>query len=237
MPLVAGERVHFHAPVPRHPNGYVRRRAEAIEAQPSASLQLTMAETTESDNPGAQQRRRLLIGKLVRNRVDEILRRDHVLGVASVDGVASELGMLAEVLFTGAAILATAVGTIQSRNADAGPKRVSSGAGTALFDYADGLMARRNRGPARRQLAFNDVQVRTANTANLHPDENLAWAGSGDGAVATPQGVGFHRGGSMEYPSLHPTSMLPGSDDLRHGRVEWRKGAVPAGPFPFAARR
>src|SRR5260370_24080585 len=197
MPLVASERVHFHAPVPRHLNGYVRRRAEAIEAQPSASLQLAMAETTESDDPSAQQRRCLLIGKLVRNRVDEILRRDYILGVASVDGIAGELRMLAQVLFTGATIFATAVGTIQPRNADARPKRVSSGAGAALFDYADGLMARRNRGPARSQLAFDDVQVRPADTAHLHADENLTRSGGGDSAVGTPQGVGFDRGGAL----------------------------------------
>src|SRR5258708_3608284 len=124
-----------------------------------------MAETAESDDPGAEQRRGLLIGELVRNRVDEILRRDDVVGIASVDGIAGELGIIAEVFFPGATILAAAVGAIQPGNADARAKRVSSGAGAALLDCADSLMARRNRGPARRQLAFDDVQVGTANSA------------------------------------------------------------------------
>ena len=78
--------------------------AEAVEADP-----LRLADQPQrpvADQPGAEERRRLGVGVDVGDREAEVLGGDGELGVAAVDVVAGEAGVLAEVLAPLAAVAA-----------------------------------------------------------------------------------------------------------------------------------
>jgi hypothetical protein len=63
------------------------------------------------------------------------------------------------------------------------------------------------------------VQIRAADTTHPHADENLPRTWDGHLVVATSQGIGFHRSGSMEHTGLHPSSMLPDSSAIWPDKV------------------
>ncbi len=124
MPLIARSRVNFSAPMPRHLNGDVGRGAKSVQAQPAAALYARKPQRPESDDARAQQRRGLEIVEAFRNRIDEALFRQGVLGVTAVHGPAGEGGIVAEIFFRRPAIFARAVGGVQPGDADPRPNVV-----------------------------------------------------------------------------------------------------------------
>src|SRR5574341_1413498 len=102
---------------PRHLRHEVRRRSEPVDAQA-----LTIARGDEgpvSDQPGTQQRCRLEVTVLVRNRNAEPLVGDGQLGIATVQLVTGEAGAIAQVLLAVAAIAALAAGPAEPRDSHA----------------------------------------------------------------------------------------------------------------------
>ena len=90
--------------------------AEAVEADPLGLAD--QAQRPVADQPGAEQRRRLRVRIAVGDRQAEALVGDGQLGVAAVDVVAGEAGVVAEVLAAAAAVAALAVGPAEPGDAD-----------------------------------------------------------------------------------------------------------------------
>src|SRR5207302_1582524 len=97
------------------------------------------AERSRSDEPRAEQRRRLGIGVLLRQRETVPFVRDGQLRVAAVDLISGEPGAFAQVLAVRAAIDADAAGPSEPWDADPGPPGEPSG---AFFHDADDLVSR-----------------------------------------------------------------------------------------------
>src|SRR5947207_13243311 len=102
--------------MPRELERQMRRRAETIGPQPPAALDPTQSQATESDDPGAQQRRRLKIGERLGDRIDEALRRHDVVGIATVHRVTREGGVLAEIFFACPTVAASFARAMQPRD-------------------------------------------------------------------------------------------------------------------------
>ncbi len=203
VPGIARRSVDGCAPVPRHLNRHVRGRAEPVEAEAPALLDAGETQAAEADNAGAEQRGRVLIGEAIGNGVDEIFGCDDIFGVAAIDGVAGEFRMVAEILGARAAIAADAVGAMQPGNSNARAKREASSAGTELLDHADDLVPWNDGRLARRQFAFDDVQVGAANAAEAHADENLAIRRLRHRDVGELQRRGGDRSWSVKQASFH----------------------------------
>ena len=113
---LAGEGEDAPALVRARPGEDVGGGAEAVEADPLGLA--GQAQRPIADQPGAEQRRRLLVGIAGRQREAEALVGDRQLGVAAVDVVAGEAGAVAEVLAARAAVAALAAGPAQPGHAD-----------------------------------------------------------------------------------------------------------------------
>ena len=150
----AGEGEHPPALVDGDLADDVRGRAEAVEAE--ALGVAGHAQRAVADQPGAEQRRDLLVGMVLGEREAEALVGDGQLGVAAVELVAGEAGAVAEVLAAGAAEAAGAVGPAQPRHADALALRVAL---AVAGDAGDDLVAEHERQLRLGQLAVGDVQV------------------------------------------------------------------------------
>src|SRR6185437_4967106 len=99
--------------------------------------------------------------------------RDQVLGVAAVEIPAGVDRCRAEVLPSGAAEPARAVGAGQPGHADPVADREPGGTRPDRLDLADHLVAGGDVRPLRLEVAFGQVQVRAADAAAEHPDQQL----------------------------------------------------------------
>src|SRR5262249_54031691 len=108
------------------------------------------------------------------DRVDEVGRRAHAVGVAAVDVPAGEARCDAEVLVAADAEAALAARAPEPRDADAVPRRERDDARAAALHAADDLVPGHDHGPLRRELALDDVQVGATDAARLDADEHLA---------------------------------------------------------------
>src|SRR5690242_15316601 len=111
--------VDFHAPMPRHLDRHMRRRAEAVEGQPLPSVNSGNPQRTKSNNSRAQKGRSLLIGERFGNRVNEVLRRNRIFRKPTIMRVASERRIIAKVFLPRAAVFARAVRAMQPSSSDA----------------------------------------------------------------------------------------------------------------------
>ena len=105
---VASEGVHLPPFCPRHLHKNLGRRSEAVEAD--ALRVAGQPQRAESDESGAQQRRRFLRAVAVGQRKAVARIGDAVLRVSAVNRVAGEACTYAEILATGCAVAALSVG-------------------------------------------------------------------------------------------------------------------------------
>jgi len=142
VPGIAGGGVNVDVPVPRDLNGNVGGSAASVKAELAAGFDSGKAQAAEADNSGAKQRGGLLIGKLLGNGIDKVLRCNNVLGVASIDGVAGEGGVVAKIFRARTAILAGAVGTMQPSDANPRADGEPACAGSQPLNDANDLVTR-----------------------------------------------------------------------------------------------
>ena len=162
--LVAGarERVHLASLVHGDLADLVRGRAEAVQTE--AGRVAGEPQRAEPDQAAAQQRRRLRVAQLARDREAEPLVGDGQLGVAAVDVAAGELRVEAEVLALGAAVAAVAVGPPEPGHADA----------AIVLGDPDDLVAEYDWQLGGLDLAVAQVQVGAAHRARPDLQQQLA---------------------------------------------------------------
>jgi len=103
--------------------------------------------------------------------VDEVYASEGVFCIASVDGEASEDGVVAEVFHTGHAETAGAIDSSHPGDTDSGAN--GEFRGSAINDFAHDLVAGNDAGGERRKVALNDVQVGAADSACEYAEENV----------------------------------------------------------------
>src|SRR2546427_3065242 len=153
------------------------RGAEAVETEP-ARLAHRLTEAREAvsaitDEPGAEQRGELRGRPFGRERQAVACVGEHLLGVTAVPRVPGEARPLAQILTARAAIEALAAGEGEPGHPHAIADAELAGLRAERRDGADDLVARSHRKGNCRQLAIEQVQVRTAHAAGLHSDQQL----------------------------------------------------------------
>src|SRR5690606_23917313 len=168
------ERIQRSALMPRDLRNDVRRRTEAVDAEPLRVAGLR--QRAVADQARAKQRRRGHGIVLRRNRHAEGFVRNGVLRIAARQLVAGEARVRAQILAPGATVTAVPARAAEPRDADsvAGPK--ARGAVADGFDAADDLVTRHERQRGLRQLAVDDMQIRAADGARLDAQQHLARA-------------------------------------------------------------
>ena len=186
----AGEGVHL-ATLPRADlREDVRGGAEAVEAD--AGRLAAHPQRAVADQPGAQQRRRLLIAVAGGEREAVALVRDRVLRVAAVDVPSRELRALG----TGSRARCVQYRHSPSVHPSHGtPTRLPSSPTPAVLvpaprrlDGADDLVAEDARWVADLHLSVEQVQVGAAYGARVHPQQQLSGTGPWDRALHLAQG-------------------------------------------------
>src|SRR6185436_7365667 len=149
--------------------------AEAVE--PEALAFSRQPERAVADQPGAEQRRGVVIRKAIGDREAEALVRHGALGIAAIDVIAGELRVLAQVLAARAAVTAGAVGAAEPGDAYPVTGRKAVGARPRFEDRSDDLVPEDQRQLRLVQLSVEDVQVRAADAAHRDVDQDLAVGG------------------------------------------------------------
>jgi len=145
--------------------------AEAEQSDALARLNSGYAETAETNNPSAQQRRGIEIVEGVGKAVDEVRAGERVLGVASVDRISGEGGSVAQIFESSFAIGAGSVHATEPGYSNPGAERQIGGG--SFNDLAYDLMTGDQRAAERCEFAFNDMEVGPADSAGADAQKNL----------------------------------------------------------------
>ena len=198
MGLAAGGDEDVAVPVAEDGDGLAGGGSEAEEADAFAGLSARDAEAAEADDAGAEEWSDVGVIEGVRECVDEVGADEGVFGVATVDGVAGEGGIVTEVFFVAETEGAGAVGAADPGDADACACGVF--VCCALDDLADDLVAEDEGIVDEGEIAFEDVEVGAADSAGEDAEEDLIAGGGGAGNVFDLEGLirgvkdgGFHR--------------------------------------------
>src|ERR1041385_3078462 len=193
--------------------------ADSENSQPLAGCEPRLLERAINRYPGAEQRSSFNGGDAVRNSGGVTGRGLDVLGKAAVNGAACDLLPGAEVFKTGAAELAFAACPVDPWNAHAVANlefaHAAAGFGHAARDLVSGDEWNFCDPAELLPIAFDDVQVRMADTTGFHLDQDFAFAGDGpldlfnhQGLLYFVQDCGLHRfllrscGADRSFPEL-----------------------------------
>ncbi len=205
---------------------------QAHGAGPDHHRRLAGHRPQESQAPHAVHRARQRFGHRPELPVEAVgqqvgVYRGHrdILGERAVHGVADRPPVLAQVAPPGPA--APAVPAVQGRvHRDPGADRqVGPGVRATRHHDARELVPGRDGVGSRRELPGQDVQVRAADTAALHPDHDLAGLRGGIRHVRHPEAAGMvkHKGPHLVLrQSLSPQGGLPSPGGRRTRRPAGR---------------
>ena len=133
--------------------------------------------------------------------IDEVGAGEGELGVAAVDGVAGEDGVVAEVFHAVGAEAAGAVGAAHPGDADAGADGEVGGG--AVDDFADDLVAGDDGGCERWEIALDDVEVGAADSAGEDAEQDVVGEQGGRGDFFDAEEVAGSGEGGVEDGGLH----------------------------------
>ncbi len=173
----AGEGKDFAPLRARQLGDEVRRRAKAIDTQ--STWIAGQAQRAVADEAGTQQRRQML-GRRPIGQGQAVARiGQRVLGVAAVQLVAREAGVLAQVLASAGAKTALPASPAQPGHTDPLPQApVALHIRPQACDPGHDLMARHHGQYRVGQLAIQQVQIGTAHTTGLHRQQQLTRTGN-----------------------------------------------------------
>ena len=176
----------------------MRGGSEPEQAQPLSRLDPAEHQRSVPDDAAAQKRRRLLVGERVGEGEHEVAAGRHPFGVPAVHRPAGELGLLAQILEPGSAVVACAVRASQPRQ----PHTFAGG------EAPDRLVAGNQRRAAHRQVSPHDLQVGAAHGAHRHVDHHLAVRGDrvGDRPQRQVAGLCEHHCAHLRLIGYHADS-------------------------------
>src|SRR5207237_10878085 len=95
-----------------------QRCAKPSKPHPDPGPDPVEPQRPKADNPDAQKRSSLFVRETIRDRVGEFFRRQRQLGVAAVNEVTREGGVVAQIFLARPAVLADAARAMQPGNPD-----------------------------------------------------------------------------------------------------------------------
>src|SRR6185437_15233200 len=194
---------HLHSPMSRDLNTNVAGGSESVDGERVARAQVGETQRAESDDACAQQRRGFLIAKALGNRIDELLRRGQILGITAIHGPSGEQRIGTEILASARAVLTSSTSAMQPGHADAGSCRISLGGAARASDASDHLMSGNHMFQFGRKLTLRDVQIRAANAADAHFDQDFVDFGLRNWQFGEDERIVFDLGGMGECKGLH----------------------------------
>jgi len=183
----AGEGVNFSPLEFCHLGDDVTGRAKAVDAQARAVAGLE--QRAVANQSGAHERGGLGVRVSGGNGKAKTRIGDGIFGVAAVNGVAGEAGLLTKVFTIRAAKAAFAAGPAKPRDADAITGIETLHAFALDNNGADDFMAGHERELGVGQFAIEEMKISAANRAGANTDEDLAGCGAGGWKLNGPQGL------------------------------------------------
>jgi len=156
-------------------NRQMRGCAKSEQSNPVARLNAGYSQTAKANDAGAEKRRGVQVVQFRGQFKNKVAARRGILRIAAIDGVSGEDRRIAEIFESTAAVRAISIDPANPGNTHARTERQLGR--SALHNVPDDLVARNERVLARRQFAFHDVQIRTADAASAHPKQNLTRCG------------------------------------------------------------
>jgi hypothetical protein len=175
--FTARENVNLASPVNRHLDGDVGGSTESDEAEALSGLDLTLSKRPVADDPCAEERGGLLVGKDGRNRIGKLLGNGDVFCVATVDMVSCEAGIVAKVLFALLGIFTIALSGIEPCHSGSISFLESGGVFAFIFYDSYDLVTGDYGKLDFRKLALDSVEVCVADATDMDADENLLGTG------------------------------------------------------------
>src|SRR2546425_689469 len=200
--------VHRAAPVPGHLNDDVRRSPEPIEPQALAGLHSAEPQGAVADDARAEQWRRFLVTKDVRNRVGVIRGHHGVFRIAPVHVVPGKARLKTQILLLAEAELTRSTRMLQPGDADTVSFLDRPYAAPHPVHDADHFMARHNRPLGRRQFPLDDVQVGSADPADPDLHSHRIGTGVGQRKYRRPERMIPHIGGLLQHHGPHNCTRL-----------------------------
>ena len=105
---------------------------------------------------------------------------DEIIGEAAVAGVSGELRLFAKILVSASAVTAFAAGRAQPRDADPLAERPARRAVADRVHRADDFVAGHEGKLGAGKVTVDDVKIRPADGAGVHPDAELSFTGARD---------------------------------------------------------
>jgi hypothetical protein len=159
------------------------------------------AQTPKAYDASAQKRRDMYFIETLRQWKREVCTYEGELGIATIYCVARKDWMVAEILHLVIAEPAISVGSTHPGDANPGSQRHRFG--PAFNDLANNLMPWNQSRPQGRQIAFNDMQVSTADSTCNHTQQHIAWLKLGAGHVFDSKVHATYRGHSVIDCGFH----------------------------------
>ena len=202
----SGENVHFDAPMPGHLYRDVRRCPKAVQAQPLCLARSRKPQRAIAYHPSAKQRRGLLVRERFGDGVGKLFVGYLVVCVSSVDMVAGEAPVVAQVFLVAPAVIAHPIGPIQPGHTYAIPRLEPCHGRPGLLDNANNLVPWYDGQFGQRDLPFDNVQVGVAHPAHAHPNEQVVLTQLRLRQIYLRQRAFIHGPGFSQLPRLHGPS-------------------------------
>jgi hypothetical protein len=161
----------------QHLNRERGRGSKTEEPDAFSWLGLCNPKAAKADNPGTQERRKVLRLHIVGQRISKIGAHKRVFRITAIHAVAGKGESIAEILFAAPAERACAVDASDPRHTGTRTQRKLFR--RALDDLADDLVAGNERVPQRRQIALKDMQVGPADSTGEHTEKSMTWRDDG----------------------------------------------------------
>src|SRR5262245_10426479 len=169
--------IDLAAPVPRNLDGDMRGRAKPIETEPLTWLDSTQTQGSIADNSGAEEGGCFFIAEDRRDRIGKWSWDARIFCVTAINLITGKFGALTKVFSPGRAKFTDTARVLQPGNPNSLTDRPFSHASTNLTYSSDCLVAWNEGKRGVRQLTFDDMKIRPANSTDGDANQNLprAW--------------------------------------------------------------
>ena len=223
--------------------GQVGGGPEPVDPESPAGWKIRPAQGPIADDAGAEQRGGLRVSEARRKGVGVAGVRGGELGVTAVAIPPRERWCDTEVLVPPPAVRAHSAGPRQPGDPDPIAEPERGDGRTEGVDVADHLVSRDDEWVFWRQIAFGQVEICAANTANANPNPNFRRPRLGDGTGHGHQWMAVDGPGLLDRPGFHdpatPGRRTSGGElavMVRHLPRGRRPISQSAGRRPYGAR-
>jgi hypothetical protein len=198
-----GPDVDLAAPVARDLERQQCRGTKSEETEPATRLDAADPQRAIADDAATEQGRRMQVVEGLRESKGEVCEHGHVAGESAVAVPSGKAGRGAQVLTVTGAEAAGPTGRSQPGGTGALADAPAADVPSDPFHTAHRLVAGHDGQLARGDLALHHLQVRPADRARRHPDDQLVGPWLGIGELDILEGARVDRGRHREPHGTH----------------------------------